>query len=152
VEGGKDSSYGFVGTEGWTAPEVREYKGSPQRYSAVLADLWSCGKVIQYICGMTGDISSPMLIILCLVRMFLCIARGYSRVKPGVRNYSGRRKGSEGGNSRMMSVVVRSHRFSLSPSITPSSTRPHPHPKRKKKLNTVRVPLLVLSRHLRQIP
>jgi serine/threonine protein kinase len=30
LEGGKDSLYGFVGTEQWTAPEVGEYKGSLQ--------------------------------------------------------------------------------------------------------------------------
>ena len=36
---------GFAGTSGWVAPEVE-----PGDYKPVLADVWSCGKVIDYMC------------------------------------------------------------------------------------------------------
>ncbi len=36
----------LVGTEGWTAPEV----GSGRDYELIPADLWACGKVIEYLC------------------------------------------------------------------------------------------------------
>jgi len=41
----------FVGTQGWTAPEV----GSGKRYSALLADVWAVGKIIAKTCELCGD-------------------------------------------------------------------------------------------------
>ncbi|KAH9015372.1 kinase-like domain-containing protein, partial [Lactarius hengduanensis] len=35
---------GYRGTPSWVAPEVR----TPAKYSAILADRWSCGKVVLY--------------------------------------------------------------------------------------------------------
>ena len=35
---------GYCGTEGWTAPEVQD-----KQYQPILADLWSAGRVLQYI-------------------------------------------------------------------------------------------------------
>ena len=40
-----DLHTGFVGTPGYTAPEVGE-----KYYSPIWADLWSCGNVIQELC------------------------------------------------------------------------------------------------------
>ena len=37
--------HGFAGTPKWAAPEV-----GPGDYKPVLADVWSCGKVINYMC------------------------------------------------------------------------------------------------------
>jgi len=36
---------GYRGTPSWAAPEVEE---SAEKYSAILADRWSCGKVLKY--------------------------------------------------------------------------------------------------------
>ncbi|KAH8999746.1 kinase-like domain-containing protein [Lactarius akahatsu] len=36
---------GYCGTPSWAALEVRE---SAEKYSAILADRWSCGKVLKY--------------------------------------------------------------------------------------------------------
>ncbi|KAH9016175.1 kinase-like domain-containing protein [Lactarius hengduanensis] len=36
---------GYHGTPSWAAPEVRE---SAEKYSAILANWWSCGKVLKY--------------------------------------------------------------------------------------------------------
>ena len=41
-----DSLDGFTGTDGWTAPEV----GKVPKYSPMLADVWSAGKVIYSVC------------------------------------------------------------------------------------------------------
>ena len=41
-----DSLDGFTGTDGWTAPEV----GKGPKYSPMLADVWSAGKVIYSVC------------------------------------------------------------------------------------------------------
>ena len=43
----KDMFRGVVGTPGYTAPEVEDDRGL---YSAVRADLWSCGKTPYQLC------------------------------------------------------------------------------------------------------
>lgn len=40
---------GYRGTSSWTAPEVGTECGPPLTYSAILADRWSCGRVLWYI-------------------------------------------------------------------------------------------------------
>ena len=47
VKGVKDMFRGVVGTPGYIAPEVED-DGDP--YSAIRADLWSCGKVLYELC------------------------------------------------------------------------------------------------------
>ncbi|KAH9020353.1 kinase-like domain-containing protein [Lactarius pseudohatsudake] len=39
---------GFRGTPSWVAPEARSKHGPMKKYSAVLADRWSCGQVLKY--------------------------------------------------------------------------------------------------------
>lgn len=39
---------GYVGTPGWTAPEIGDENGPPQKYSPIRADRWSCGRMIRY--------------------------------------------------------------------------------------------------------
>jgi serine/threonine protein kinase len=42
---------GYRGTPSWSAPEVGPDENGPRLlYSAILADRWSCGKVLHYIC------------------------------------------------------------------------------------------------------
>ncbi|KAH9064428.1 kinase-like domain-containing protein [Lactarius vividus] len=41
---------GYHGTRDWSAPEVEDAgTGTSKKYSAVLADRWSCGRVLWYI-------------------------------------------------------------------------------------------------------
>ena len=42
---------GYCGTLSWSAPQVRTEYGSKARYKAILADRWSCRKVLGYIAG-----------------------------------------------------------------------------------------------------
>ncbi|KDQ12963.1 hypothetical protein BOTBODRAFT_406545 [Botryobasidium botryosum FD-172 SS1] len=59
---------GFSGTKGWAAPEV-----GPKPYSPILADLWSCGRVVHAMCedlqvsaardfllGISGQLMDPV--------------------------------------------------------------------------------------------
>lgn len=52
---------GYRGTPSWSAPEVGTEYGSKARYKAILADRWSCGKVLGYIAGSQagGGVSIP---------------------------------------------------------------------------------------------
>ncbi|KAJ2928829.1 hypothetical protein H1R20_g8123, partial [Candolleomyces eurysporus] len=38
---------GYRGTHGWTAPEIGHYDGPKQSYSAIKADRWACGRLLQ---------------------------------------------------------------------------------------------------------
>jgi serine/threonine protein kinase len=38
----------YAGTPGWTAPEVGDVNGPPQKYSPIRADRWSCGRIIRH--------------------------------------------------------------------------------------------------------
>ncbi|KAH9018444.1 kinase-like domain-containing protein, partial [Lactarius hengduanensis] len=40
---------GYRGTPSWAAPEIGEVDGPTKTYSAILADRWSCRKVLEYI-------------------------------------------------------------------------------------------------------
>ncbi|KAH9024719.1 kinase-like domain-containing protein [Lactarius hengduanensis] len=42
---------GYRGTPSWTAPEVGRAHGPLKKYSAILADRWSCGQVLLYFAG-----------------------------------------------------------------------------------------------------
>lgn len=44
---------GFCGTPSWTAPEVVREGGPEMTYSAIRADRWSCGRMLQYFCPNT---------------------------------------------------------------------------------------------------
>ena len=39
---------GYLGTEGWTAPEIGKQDGPMRIYSPIKADRWSCGRVILH--------------------------------------------------------------------------------------------------------
>lgn len=54
VENEDEEIKGFRGTQGWTAPEVGEEGGMEQRYSAIKADRWACGRVLQYFLKIEG--------------------------------------------------------------------------------------------------
>jgi serine/threonine protein kinase len=38
---------GYRGTPGWTAPEIGHEGGPKRRYSAIKADRWACGRILQ---------------------------------------------------------------------------------------------------------
>ncbi|KAJ2926260.1 hypothetical protein H1R20_g10849, partial [Candolleomyces eurysporus] len=38
---------GYCGTPGWTAPEMGDDGGPKQRYSAIKADRWACGRILR---------------------------------------------------------------------------------------------------------
>ena len=48
VESEKTEVTGYRGTPSWVAPEVGTEHGTAQKYSAILADRWSCGQVLLY--------------------------------------------------------------------------------------------------------
>ncbi len=55
---------GYRGTPNWTAPEVGEASGPAMKYSAIRADRWSCGRMLQYL--MRGCSSSePIFEVVC---------------------------------------------------------------------------------------
>jgi hypothetical protein len=47
VKDAEEEVEGFRGTEGWTAPEVGQEHGPTQRFSAIRADRWACGWILQ---------------------------------------------------------------------------------------------------------
>ncbi|KAI9456023.1 kinase-like domain-containing protein [Lactarius psammicola] len=49
VEGEETLVKGYRGTPGWSAPEVGTEYGTPKEYSAIRADLWSCGQLLWHI-------------------------------------------------------------------------------------------------------
>lgn len=49
VDGRDHVVYGYVGTDGFMAPEVRENKRRERSYSAISADLWAAGNLLQYL-------------------------------------------------------------------------------------------------------
>ncbi|TDL20628.1 kinase-like protein [Rickenella mellea] len=61
VYGGEDADMigYFVGTLGWTAPEVGKPDRQPRRFSATRADVWACGKVVKDLWG--RGMPSPLL-------------------------------------------------------------------------------------------
>ena len=48
VESEKTEVTGYCGTPSWVAPEVGTQHGPVMKYSAILADRWSCGQVLLY--------------------------------------------------------------------------------------------------------
>jgi len=42
---------GYRGTPPWSAPEIGEVAGPPMKYSTILTDRWSCGRVLRHIRG-----------------------------------------------------------------------------------------------------
>ncbi|KDQ18916.1 hypothetical protein BOTBODRAFT_170902 [Botryobasidium botryosum FD-172 SS1] len=57
VDAEDDLVSGYVGTEGWTAPEVGEDNGRGERrsYSAFRADAWTCGRVLKRLAFMSEE-------------------------------------------------------------------------------------------------
>ncbi|CAA7269083.1 unnamed protein product [Cyclocybe aegerita] len=51
VEDEEQEVEGYRGTKGWTAPEVRD----GQRYSAIRADRWACGRILKWFLRYTGS-------------------------------------------------------------------------------------------------
>ncbi|KAJ2913430.1 hypothetical protein MD484_g6986, partial [Candolleomyces efflorescens] len=49
VQDEEEKIEGFRGTPGWTAPEIGHPKGAKQSYSAIKADRWACGLLLQEI-------------------------------------------------------------------------------------------------------
>jgi serine/threonine protein kinase len=49
---------GFVGTDGYTAPEVGKVNGKAQTYDAVQADLWATGFILQTLSRWSPDRSA----------------------------------------------------------------------------------------------
>ncbi|KDQ18904.1 hypothetical protein BOTBODRAFT_184733 [Botryobasidium botryosum FD-172 SS1] len=67
-----DIVYGYVGTRGWTAPEIGEDDGRDEHrsYSAFRADAWACGRVLEYfaLVSESGDASDAELAQLAQLR------------------------------------------------------------------------------------
>ncbi|KIM24910.1 hypothetical protein M408DRAFT_75205 [Serendipita vermifera MAFF 305830] len=50
---------GYRGTAGWVAPEVGWRETPDQSFSPISADLWACGKLLQWLCSHLQDSYSP---------------------------------------------------------------------------------------------
>jgi serine/threonine protein kinase len=56
------------GTPGWNAPEIALDDDEPVRpFSPIRADLWSCGKVLQFLFKMTGRIGRDIMLLMDLL-------------------------------------------------------------------------------------
>jgi serine/threonine protein kinase len=73
VDGRDHLVYGYVGTDGFMAPEVRENKWEKSAYSALSADLWATGNLLEYLLlTKCDDPKSPALEMLWWIRnMFM---------------------------------------------------------------------------------
>ena len=61
VNGEDDTIEGYAGTPGWTAPEIGDENGPIQKYSPILADRWSCGKMLEYFGRLGPGFKEPSL-------------------------------------------------------------------------------------------
>ena len=50
----------WCGTPGWMAPEIGHEDGPKRLYSPIRADLWSCGRVLQYLAVKGGVKENPL--------------------------------------------------------------------------------------------
>jgi Protein kinase domain len=61
VESEETSVEGYCGTPSWVAPEVGTVHGPVMKYSAILADRWSCGQVLLYFADFLPSRSASVL-------------------------------------------------------------------------------------------
>ena len=60
VDGRDDMVHGYVGTDGFTAPEVGD-DWKERYYSPIAADLWATGRVLEFLLSRSNDPESPEL-------------------------------------------------------------------------------------------
>ena len=60
VDGRNEMVHGYVGTEGFTAPEVGD-DWKERYYSPIAADLWATGRVLEFLLSRSDDPKSPKL-------------------------------------------------------------------------------------------
>jgi len=60
VDGRDDTVHGYVGTDGFTAPEVGD-DWKERYYSPIAADLWATGRVLEFLLSRSNDPESPEL-------------------------------------------------------------------------------------------
>lgn len=70
VSGRDDVVHGYVGTDGFTAPEVGD-DWKERYYSPIDADLWATGRVLEYMLFRSDDPESPELKLLWLISRLL---------------------------------------------------------------------------------
>lgn len=61
VDGRNDAEHGFIGTEGFTAPEIKADDWKERYYSLIDADLWATGNLLEYILLRCDEPKSPQL-------------------------------------------------------------------------------------------
>lgn len=64
VEGRDHEVYGFVGSDGFVAPEIKMCEKKEKSYYAIPADLWATGNLLEYLSDRCDDPKSPKLKIL----------------------------------------------------------------------------------------
>ena len=60
VDGRNELVHGYVGTDGFTAPEVGD-DWKERYYSPIAADLWAVGRVLEFLLSLSNDPKSPKL-------------------------------------------------------------------------------------------
>ena len=70
VGGRNDMVHGYVGTDGFTAPEVGD-DWKERYYSPIAADLWATGRVLEFLLLRSHDPESPELKLLWLISRLL---------------------------------------------------------------------------------
>jgi len=71
VYGRDEVMHGFVGTNGFTAPEVGSSKQKGRYYSPIAADLWATGNILRFMISCIGELDSPELKMLRLISRLL---------------------------------------------------------------------------------
>jgi len=66
MEGRDEVVHGYVGTDGFTAPEVGD-DWKERYYSPIAADLWTTGKVLEFLLSRSNGPKSPVLNLLQLI-------------------------------------------------------------------------------------
>ena len=71
VYGRDEVMHGFVGTNGFTAPEVGSSKQRGRYYSPIAADLWATGNILRFMISCIVELDSPELKLLQLISRLL---------------------------------------------------------------------------------
>ncbi|KAH9014864.1 kinase-like domain-containing protein [Lactarius hengduanensis] len=102
---------GFRGTPSWAAPEAGSEHGPVKKYSAVLADRWSCGQVLKYFASFLPVGSASILGSTC-AGLLSWDPRKRPPLREVLRNLRGMSAGKRSGDGSEANVVRKRLRVS----------------------------------------
>jgi serine/threonine protein kinase len=110
VDGSDHVVHGYVGTDGFMAPEVRRCEKRDRPYCAIPADLWATGNILEFIMDRCDEPNSPAVEALWSISRLLM--NDDPEERPGA-----------GGALAMLSVDT----LSISPDLAVTDTCKGPH-------------------------